>query len=237
MSIPYNTIQKVRHFLTALDMPPSPYADAGEVLALLTASVRRRRGEAAIRERFLELIEELQDHSGTDLAGLPAPNDESIDASALARELELVLAEQPPAGPVARQRMLAAVLILALLLIGLALNISCASSKDDTDNSVACIEDISTDHFAELIAPVDDLTPAQRQEAIEDYGELGASEQEEMIADLCGMSADQIADYLESEFGLSGDDDTLIPDDDTADLDDDTDNQPDDDVVYKGISF
>lgn len=229
MGIPYNTMQKVRLFLAALDVPPSVFADSREVLSLLTAGIRRHRGDPAIREKFFELLNELRDRDGTDSACLPAPLDESIDATILARELERIWSDEPIAGPFVRQRMLAAILVLALLLLGLTLNLGCGSDDDDSDDPARCAQDISADNFAAMIGSSEDLTPAQNQEAVNDYNQLDASDQEKMISDLCGMSAEEIAAYLEGEFGPLGD---------AAVVDDDDDNDDNDDAaVYKGVSF
>jgi len=247
MRIPYTTIQKVRRFLTALGVAPSVYADSTEVLSLLTESVRRRRGDPAVRASFFDLLELLQDRTDADPADLPAPVDESIDASALARELELIWTERPVAGSFTHRRALAAVLVLAMLLVGTALNLACDSDDDDA-NGLVCAADTTTEHFAALIEPADELTTAQKQEAVDDYNELSTGGQKDLIADLCGMSADEIAAYLEGEFGSLGDDDDDNDNDNNNDdnnnnndnnNDDDNDNQgtDDDDAVYKGVSF
>jgi len=223
MSIPYNTIQKVRRFLTALDIPPSADADAGEVLALLTQSVRRHRNDPALRAELTKLTDDLQSDNQLGADNLSVPEVETVDASALARELEKLASAPPVAGPLGKQRRFAAMMVLACLLLGLALFSGCTqhNANNVTVPVVSCEEDISLTHFVNLVDRSDEVTPALRREAIREFQALNTAEQEQIIAALCRMSAQDIVDCLERHFAG-------FPHDNEA-----VDAQP----LYKGVDF
>jgi hypothetical protein len=209
--------------LTSLGVAPSAYADAGEVLALLTQSVRRRREDPVLRAELTGLIDDLQTPNAADAGALSVPEVETVDASALARELQSLLSAPPIAGPGGRQRRLAAVMLLASLLLGLLLFPACSQHRDNgnADPFAACEADVSPAHFVNLVDQSNQLTRAQRREAIREFEDLNSNRQETVIAALCRMSAKDIASYLERTFaGVSHARDPV-------------DAQP----LYKGVDF
>ena len=70
-----SAVQKVRLFLAALNVSPSPYSSTSEVLDLLIAKVKEHRNDAHLREQFAALINELQNNEAMPVA----PDLEALD--------------------------------------------------------------------------------------------------------------------------------------------------------------
>ncbi|HPQ67687.1 MAG TPA: hypothetical protein PKW95_01080 [bacterium] len=228
-----SAVQKVRLFLAALNVSPSPYSSTSEVLDLLIAKVKEHRHDARLREQFAALIDELQ----TEKAMPAAPDIEALDTDSLAEELIMLLAEPSKPFFALPPTMYAVLAILAVFLLGMAVTAGCRGPEDSDGCDCACAEDVSLDHFLNMLGNADNLTVEETIAATELYDDLSKSEQQDLITRVCAMSPDEIIAFIETGVAQgdddSVDDDTNVPDDDSID----DDSFIDDDVVYKGVAF
>jgi len=229
-----SAVQKVRLFLAALNVSPSPYSSAAEVRDLLIAKVKEHRHDARLREQFAVLIDELQ----ADQTMPAAPNIESLDTDSLAEELITLLAEPSKRFVAVPPAMFAILAILAVFLLGLAVTAGCRGAADNEGCCLACSEDVRLDHFLDMLAKAGNLTAEEPMAATELYDDLSKAEQQDWITRVCAMSPAEIIAFIETNVAQGDDDDSI--DDDTSVPDDDSiddDSYIDDDVVYKGVAF
>jgi hypothetical protein len=189
----------------------------------------------------------LAELASVDADRLPARQCETLDASALARELAGLLADGAALPPSTRPGPTAALLAAALLLCGAAVSAGCGSDKDSKSD---CADDLGSQHFATFVDQASGLTSEEAAEAESEYSAMDRAEKRETMTDLCGMSATEIASYIKAKFiddNLDDDNDGSPDDDDNDNNDNDNDNDNndndnndstvDDDAAYKGVSF
>jgi len=216
--ISLTTVQKVRRFLTLLDLPPSPYASADEVMGLLVDNVKRNRGNSLLREQINELLVSLATESGT----LPVFSCETVDAQDLADELR-ALSRNGDSRPANASPRLASLLTTAAALLCICcLQIGCGN--EDSDPS-ACYDDLSLANFTTMMDRSDDLTDDARDLCEDRYTDLTDGQREYLIEKLCAMQPEDIAAFLEEN---------LIDGEPPEDRDDDP---VDGQVIYKGVTF
>ena len=128
--------------------------------------------------------------------------------------------------------------VLPVFLLGMSVTAGVRGPEDCVCSDCACTENVSLDHFLDMLASADNLTVEETIAATELYDDLSKSEQQDLITRVCAMSPDEIIAFIETSVAQgddddSVDDDTNVPDDDSAD----DDSFIDDDVVYKGVAF
>jgi hypothetical protein len=206
--------QKVRPFLDVLQATPPATASSREIEALLISRVRARRDDSDARRRLRDLLADL---AHTDAARLPAPQCETLDPSALAGELEGLLAGGAAIASAGRPRPSAAMFAAALLLFGAAAGAGCGPDNKSKDD---CASDTSVAHFNELVSDGTGLSSAEISQAQSEYDATDRSC--EMHA-LCKMSPEEIANRVKTNAigtNYCGDDDN-----------------GDHHTLYKGVSF
>jgi hypothetical protein len=236
------TVQEVRGFLSSLGLDPSPYADSQEVIDHLVETVRRRREDPALRRQLQVLVEKFT--GSAEIVGRSDgdANWDRLSAEELARALTWLLEDRPAVPPSGQPHVWAHLLAIAILLIALVLAGSCGKSNNRHSSDATCAENLSADHFGDLLNQTGDLTPNQIVDAVDQYENMAAQEQKSVMNDLCAMSPEDIAAYIESKFGddWNSDDDTTPNGDDDGVVDDDTMEDDDifaDDDAYKGVSL
>jgi len=216
--ISLTTVQKVRRFLISLALPPSPYASADEVMALLIDNVKKNRGNPLLREQINELLVSLATESGT----LPVFSCETIDARELAEELS-ALSRNGASRPANTSPRLASLLTTAAALLCICcLQIGCGNEESD---SSTCYDDLSLANFTTLMDRSTDLTDNERNYCEDRYTDLTDGQQEYLIEKLCAMQPEDIAAFLETN---------LIDGEPPEDQDGDP---VDDQAIYKGVAF
>jgi hypothetical protein len=190
------TTQAARGFLGALGFRVPGTTAPGDVLALLTAKVRERRDDPAVRGLLRDLIASLDG----DPARLPSPECESRDAQALARELEAIFSN----GAQSKRGTTAPLVAAAALLVALCVGTGSCSKPESSPSGTAvthCADDPSIEHFRAMVGRAEvGLPPAAAERAVARFDAENEMARKAEITRLCGMTPEEVTTYLTESF-------------------------------------